>query len=100
MKFFIFGSKQGQWYIGRSPAGRVKYTDNFASAHFFLEEEVADAEDCLELGLDLYSVEVSAPVLERNSTGAGVPVQKCSSFSQWEVHPMDLMSKADKRDDE
>ena len=81
MKLFIFGNKQGQWYIGRSPAGRVKYTDNFASAYFFLEE-VADAEDCLELGLDLYSVEVSAPVLEKNSTGAGVPVQKYSSFSQ------------------
>lgn len=95
MKLFLFGDKQGQWYIGRSPSGRVQYTDNFAGAHFFPEEEVGDAEDCLGLGLDLYSVEVSNPVLVKNSTEREVPVQDGGTFAQWEVHPMDFVGRSD-----
>lgn len=68
MKLYVF-KKGDLWYAGRSPTGRVKTVPNFEEAVFFTDETKEYAEDCFDLGYDLYSVEVGTPVLERTSSG-------------------------------
>lgn len=41
----------------------MKYTQEYTSATLFSKRDVQDAEDCIELGLSLCSVEISEPVL-------------------------------------
>lgn len=94
MTLYLFGDGLGNWYQGCSPTGRAKYTTQMEAAVFFNEEDKEYAEDCLGLGLNLYTVEVSTPVLvkegsmvkkEEEDTGTG------EKF--WEVYPMDLFSR-------
>lgn len=54
MKLYIYGNGNASWYQGRSPTGRVKMCDDFSEACFFTEKTKDEAEDCLDLGLDLY----------------------------------------------
>lgn len=91
MKLCIYGDGQGNYYQGRSPTGRVKYVSDYTAATFFSETDRDDAEDCLDLGLCLYAVEVSEPVLVRRGSGvSSTPGIKEQSFDNWQVHPMDL----------
>lgn len=91
MKLYIYGDGQGNYYQGRSPTGRVKYTPRYTAATFFSAEEKDDAEDCIELGLHLYEVEVSEPVqVSEGIVSTPTPGVKAKSFDDWQVHPMDL----------
>lgn len=67
MKLYVF-KKDDLWYAGRSPTGRVKTVPNFEDGVFFTEETKEEAEDCFDLGYSLYSVEVGAPVLEKEGS--------------------------------
>lgn len=91
MKLYIYGDSEGNYYQGRSPTGRVKYTPDFETAIFFTEGDKDDAEDCIELGLSLYSLEISELILV--SSGSVGAVGSClpeKSFKDWEVHKMNL----------
>lgn len=97
MKLYIYGDGEGNFYQGRSPTGRVKYTQTFTTATFFTEWDKDDAEDCIDLGLNLYSVEVSAPELEKEGTVSAVmPGVPERAFDDWAVNPMDLFGKEQK----
>ena len=90
MQLYVYGAN-GKWYQGRSPAGRVKETDNIEDACFFTAANVDDAEDCIELGYSLYVLDVGEPELVRN--GSTTPKEKPDGhfdYNSWAVHPMDL----------
>lgn len=94
MKLYIYGDGEGNFYQGRSPTGRVKYTKMFTAAAFFTEWDKDDAEDCIDLGLNLYSLEVSAPELVKEGTVStmtlGIPER---SFEDLAVHSLNLFGK-------
>lgn len=93
MKLYLFGTEDGKWYAGRTPAGRIKEVSDYTEAVLFTENTKDDAEYCIELGYGMYSIEVSQPKLETpGSSGSKAPGSgdKTSSFKEWELHPMDL----------
>lgn len=93
MKLYAYGDGKGNWYQGRSPSGRVKYTDKLAEAVFFDYDSKDDAEDCLGLGLGLYAMELSEPIRVTPPTVTDLKgTGPSKEFSNWEVHSMDLFS--------
>lgn len=96
MNLYIYGDGNGNYYQGRSPTGRVRYTPHFETAAFFTEGDKDDAEDCIELGLCLYSLEISEPILvSAGSAGAAGSCLPEKSFKDWEVHKMNLFGSED-----
>ena len=89
MVLYIFGDGNGKFYQGRSPTGKVKMTSSYTEAAFFTESSKEDADDCVDLGLSLYSLEVSKPRLMHKGTGSSEQPEE-DSFQKWEVHKMDL----------
>lgn len=49
--------------------------------------------DCLELGYNLYSVYLSKPVTEEESTSNMLTVKSKDSFVDWELNPLDLFGE-------
>ena len=98
MKLYIYGDDNGKWYCGRSPAGRVKTTDDFTEATMFTEETVHEAEDCIMLGLNLYSIEISQPQLETQGDGSFPNSGSSFNMKDWEIHSMNLFG--DKEDNQ
>lgn len=91
MKLYIYGDGKGNYYKGRSPSGKVRYTKTYTTAVFFTEEEKEDAEDCIDLGLNLYALEVSEPTLVSQGTvSTAMPAIPTQTFEKWEAHSMDL----------
>lgn len=93
MKLYFYGTNDGKYYQGRSPSGRIKQTDELCEAVFFNEEAKDNAEECIELGYNLYSVDVSKPTLERKGSDNPVAPKPRDSFADWEIHPIDLFGR-------
>lgn len=93
MKLYLYGTKDGRWYVGRTSTGRLKQVEDFTEAILFTESTKDEAKDYLDSVWHLYSVEVSQPRLETpgssedNTPGASV---KASSSEDGKLHPMDL----------
>lgn len=49
--------------------------------------------DCLELVYNLYSVYLSKPVIEEESTSNMLTVKSKDSFVDWELNPLDLFGE-------
>lgn len=91
MKLYVFRADDGRWYRGRLPTGRVQMVPGLTDAYFFNAETAKDAEDCFDMGLSLYEVEISEPRLVKNGV-AGITPDTGSTFSmkKFEVHSMKL----------
>ena len=90
MKVYAYRGEDGRWYAGRSPTGRVKWVNLVTNAVLFSSECVETAEDCEELGLDLYVMDISEPTLVRSATGPAPENKSSFDMESFEVHPMDL----------
>ncbi len=68
MKLYAYRASTGEWYQGLFPNGSVRLTPKVEEAFFFTLSNIMDAENCADMGMSCYEMEMSEPVLVKKGT--------------------------------